>query len=148
MRYLIPIAFFILPVLAFAAGQDAGAASAAAETSGYGGPVTDWNEWVRTSPIGQALTGAIVSVIMLGITKVRGEITDRAGALGVAGLALFGGVASSAIGGTPFDPKLVETTMIVLLSAIGGYSFVKKIAFPSDAGSQKGQGTASGEIWA
>lgn len=148
MRYLIPIAFFILPVLAFAAGQDAGTTSAAAETSGYTGPVADWNEWVRSSPIGQALTGAFVSVLMLGITKVRGEITDRAGALGVAGLALFGGVTSSVIGGTPLDPKLVEATVIVLLSAIGGYSFVKKILFPSDAGSQKGQGTASGEITA
>lgn len=147
MRYLIPIAFFILPVLAFAAGQDAGTA-VAADTTTYGGPVTDWNEWVRTSPLGQILTGAFVSVLMLGITKVRGEITDRGGALGVAGLALFGGVSSAVVGGQPLDPKLVEVTFAVLLSAIGGYTFIKKLGFPSDAGSrsQKGQGTASGEI--
>jgi len=140
MRYLIPIAFFVLPVLAFAAGQDAG--TGAADPSGYGGPVTDWNEWTRSSPLGQLITGAFVSALMLGITKVRGEITDRAGTLGVAGLALFGGVASSIIGGTPLDPELVEVTIVVLLIAIGGYTFVKKLAFPSDVPTL----TISGEI--
>ena len=145
MRYLIPIMFLVLPVLAYAAGQDAGAA-AATDTAAYGGPVTDWNQWVRSSPIGQMVTGALVSLVTMGIYKVRGEITDRAGALGVAGLTLLGGVTSSIIGGTPLDPKLVESTFAVLLAAVGGYTFVKKIAFPSD--SQKGQGTASGEITA
>lgn len=148
MRYLIPIMFLVLPVLAFAAGHDAGTADAAADTAAYGGPVTDWNEWVRSSPLGQILTGAFVSVLMLGITKVRGEITDRSGTLGVALLALFGGVSSSVVGGTPLDPKLVEVTVAVLLTAIGGYTFIKKLVFPSDGGSQKGQGTASGELTA
>lgn len=142
MRYLIPIVFFILPVLAFAAGQDAGTV-AATDQAVYGGPLTEWNDWVRTSPLGQMITGAFVSMLMLGITKVRGEITDRSGALGVAGLALFGGVSSSVVGGTPLDPKLVEATLAVLLTAVGGYTFVKKLAFPSDKVPPK---VVSGEI--
>jgi len=147
MRYLIPIAFFILPVLAFAAGQDAGAVDTTSEAAVRTAPAGDWNEWVRSSPLGQLLTGAFVSVLMLGITKIRGAITDRAGALSVAALALFGGVSSAVIGSQPLDSKLVEVTVVVLLSAIGGYTFVKKLAFPSDStSSQKGQGTASGEL--
>lgn len=132
MRYLIPIAFFVLPVLAFAAGQDAGTVSTMADTANAGGPVADWNEWVRSSPLGQLITGALVSALTLGITKVRGEVSDRGGTLGVTALTLFLGVSSAIIAGT-LDPKLVEVTFVVLLSAIGGYTFVKKLVFPSDA---------------
>jgi hypothetical protein len=125
------------PAPAVAAEVDAGADIVLIDTAPAvkppeHGAITDWTLWVRNSALGKLAAGALLSVLVLAINKARGFVTDRAGALQVAVLALIGGVLSSIVSGAPIDPKLVEAVLTVGLSAIGGYSFVKKIMYPSD----------------
>lgn len=133
LTLIIVLAFLILPIVAFAAGQDAGATAVSASSDGGGVPVvTDWNEWVRDSALGKMVAAVLLSAVTLGITKLRGSVTDRQGTASVLFLSLVAGIVSSAIAGTPFDPKLVEAIVGVAVLAIGGYTTVKKIGWPDD----------------
>ena len=73
---------------------------------------------------------------MLGIGKFRDKVSwfkgDRGGTLLVGGLALLGGLASALAADQSIDFSLLTGAIGVGLTAIGGYTGVKKLIWPSD----------------
>ena len=75
-------------------------------------------------------------LVMLGIGKFRDKVSwfkgDRGGTLLVGGLALLGGLASALAADQSIDFSLLTGAIGVGLTAIGGYTGVKKLIWPSD----------------
>lgn len=76
-----------------------------------------------------------LGLIMLFLGKVRDKVKwfkgDRGGALLVALLAFAGALSTALASDAPLDWKLLLGTLGVMWTAVGGYSWIKKLIWPA-----------------
>lgn len=77
-----------------------------------------------------------LALLMFGLSKVRDKIKwfkgDRGGAVLVGILGLAGAVATALAGDGPLDWKLLLGALGVTWTAVGGYTWVKRLIWPAD----------------
>lgn len=82
------------------------------------------------------LAAIVLSFIMAGLGRLRARVAwlrgDRGGAVLVAALALLGSLAVSLEAGAPIDAKLFLTALAITWTAVGGYTWVKRLIWPTD----------------
>jgi hypothetical protein len=100
------------------------------------GAVSDLVAAVRSGQWRQVAALAL-ALLMLALGKVRGKIKlfdgDRGGAILVGLLALSGAMISALVAQAPFDFKLLLGTLGVAFTAVGGYTWFKRLLWPADA---------------
>lgn len=123
-------------------------AGAAAPTVAEAGPVTLPD--VGSDPVGflerfvkavkegnwKTVGALVLVVLMLVLAKVRDKVAwfkgDRGGAVLVAILGLASGFATALISGAPITWQLVAGIIGMTWTAVGGYTWVKRIVWPKD----------------
>jgi len=82
------------------------------------------------------VAAAVLAFLMLGLAKVRDKVKffsgDRGGAILVGILGLAGAISSALATDTALDWKLFVGAMGVTWTAVGGYSWIKKLWKPAD----------------
>lgn len=82
------------------------------------------------------LAAVVLSFVMAGLGRLRARVAwlrgDRGGAVLVAALALLGSLAVSLEAGAPVDGKLILTALAITWTAVGGYTWVKRLIWPAD----------------
>ncbi len=83
------------------------------------------------------LAAIVLAFTMAGLGRLRAKVAwlrgDRGGALLVGALALLGSVAVSLEAGAPIDLKLLLSALAITWTAVGGYTWVKRLIWPADA---------------
>lgn len=64
--------------------------------------------------------------------KIRWFKGDRGGAVLVGSLALAGAVSTALMSDAPMDAKLFVNAVVVMLTAVGGFTWLKRLLFPKD----------------
>jgi hypothetical protein len=83
------------------------------------------------------LAAVVLAFVMAGLGRLRARVAwlrgDRGGALLVGLLALLGTLSVSLEAGAPIDGRLLLSALAITWTAVGGYTWVKRLIWPTDA---------------
>ncbi len=79
--------------------------------------------------------------LMIGLRRIRDHVPwfkgDRGGAIMVMALSMAGAFSTSLATGAPVDLKMALSAAAIAWTAVGGYTWLKKLVWPSDADNVK-----------